>query len=243
VLRYYSVHRALVRAKVAALRMAQLPAGSAEARTAAQSLQHYLQWAVRCSAPAHPALMLTHGFSGSGKTLLTQSLLEATGAVRFRADVERKRLAGLQPLQRARGAVRARLYSPQMDIATHARLRTLATQALRGGYSVILDATFLRHRPRHAARRLAERLGVGFVLIDFQASRSCLERRVASRARRGDDASDAGLGVLRAQWAQADALRADERALGVVVDAEQTFDEAAMPARWAPLLRRLRRIR
>ena len=49
VLRYYAVHRALVRAKVAALRAAQLADGGAEAR---QSLHHYLHVALQLQPAA-----------------------------------------------------------------------------------------------------------------------------------------------------------------------------------------------
>ena len=89
VLRYYRVHRALVRAKVAALRLQQLAGGGADTDTARAQLRRYLRLAQRCSVPAAPVLLLTHGLSGSGKTAATQGLLEASGALRFRADVER----------------------------------------------------------------------------------------------------------------------------------------------------------
>jgi len=239
VLRYYTVHRALVRAKVAALRAAQLPAASQAARAARRSLRHYLAQAVRSIEPVAPVLMLTHGFSGSGKTALTRSLLEACGAVRFRADVERKRLFGLPPLARPGAATQRRLYSAQADAATQSCLRAHAALALRSGYRVILDATFLQRGARRLARRLAERLGARFVIIDFQAAPQVLRARVARRLRRADDASDAGLAVLLQQQAQARPLTPDERAATFVFDAGLPADEAAMPARWAPLLRRI----
>ena len=117
VLRYYRVHRALVRAKVAALRAAQLGARAAPAEHAAatQSRHRYLQVAMRSSRHAAPVLMLTHGLSGSGKTTLTQGLLELSGAIRFRADVERKRLFGLSALERSDAALKAQMYSPESN--------------------------------------------------------------------------------------------------------------------------------
>jgi len=241
VLRYYTVHRALVRAKVAALRAAQLAGDEAAAprAAAAQSRRHYLQVALQASAPAAPVLMLTHGFSGSGKTLLTQSLLELTGALRFRADVERKRLFGLDPLARSDAAGQAALYSGHAGELTQARLRENAALALQGGYPVILDATFLHRAPRQQARELAARLGVRFVIIDFQASAETLRQRVAARAARADDASDADLAVLQAQLRHAEPFGDDERRDVFGFDAERPLDAAAMPARWAPLLQRL----
>jgi len=101
VLDYYLVHRALVRAKVELLRRAQCERSGAEAGQHAAAAAHYLELALRFCLQASPVLMLTHGYSGSGKTTLTQGLLESIGAIRIRADVERKRLAGLQAHERS----------------------------------------------------------------------------------------------------------------------------------------------
>lgn len=241
VLRYYSVYRALVRAKVAALRVAQLSADApqAERKGAADALKRYLDVAQACSAQPPPALILTHGCSGSGKTLLTQSLLEQCGAIRLRADVERKRLFGLAPLAHSDAALRARLYAGPATEAMHARLREKAALALASGYSVILDATFLDPAPRRQARALADRLGVPFALIDFQAGADTLRRRVKDRSRRDDDASEADLAVLEEQLAHVQPLQADELPGVFAFDAEPEFDEADVAARWQPLLQRL----
>jgi predicted kinase len=183
--------------------------------------------------------MLTHGLSGSGKTLLTQSLLELCGAIRIRADVERKRLFGLDALARSAAAMKARLYSADATEATQGQLRARAALALGSGLHVILDATFLALAQRQQARALAQRMGLHCVLIDFEAGADTLRDRVRRRARRGDDASDADLAVLEDQLARAQPLRSDEAAEAFRFDAEAPFDAAAMPARWAPLLQRL----
>ncbi len=237
VLRYHGVYRALVRARVAALRRDQ--AGQAHADVAA--VAHYLDVALAFSRPAaRPALIITHGCSGSGKTLATQSLLELCGAIRLRADVERKRLFGLPALAHSDPASKTRLYAPAATQATQARLREAAALALASGCAVILDATFLAYAQRRAARALARRLGVPFVIVDFQASAATLRERVVQRLRHADDASEADLVVLQDQLAQAQALRADEAGAVLVYDAEPAFDEDSAAARWAPLLQRLR---
>ena len=234
--RYYEVHRALVRAKVAALRAAQLGDADDAARRA---LRRYLQVALQASRPGAPVLMLTHGLSGSGMTAATQGLLEASGAIRFRADVERKRLFGLDALQRSDAARQALLYSSQAGRATHARLFERATVALQGGYSVILDATFLAREPRQQARALAAQLGVRFVMLHFEAQPGTLRERVRQRAQRGDDASDADLAVLESQLAHAQPLQPDECEGLVRIDAEAELQEPAAAARWLPRLQEL----
>ena len=232
VLRYYAVYRALVRAKVAAMR-------AADHADAADERRRYLGTALGLRRPAAPVLMLTHGCSGSGKTLLTQSLLEQCGAIRLRADVERKRLFGLPALSRCAPDSKARLYSAEASEATYVRLRQKAELALSCGYPVILDATFLQPDERRRARAVAEAAQANFVIIDFQASETTLRERVRWRAQRADDASDADLAVLDEQLARRQPLRDDERSLVFVFDAEPEYDAATVAERWAALRRRL----
>jgi hypothetical protein len=244
VLRYHLVYRALVRAKVAALRAAQIDATGAspapvEHTAALAARDRYLGVAQAFTRPPWPTLMLTHGFSGSGKTSATQSLIERCGAIRVRADVERKRLFGVAPNARSDAALKAALYADAATEATHARLRQAARVALRSGFSVILDATFLRHAPRAQARALATELGARFVIIDFLADAQTLRERVCERAARGDDASEADLAVLEAQFIAAEPLRVEEQADVFPCDTS-TWPEPGVPGHaWDGLLARL----
>ncbi len=215
VLDYYLVHRALVRAKVGLLRAAQCAAADAgQAAVERKAAGRYLQLALQFSQGAgqRAALMFTHGCSGSGKSTLTQGLLEATGAIRIRADAERKRLAGLPPLDHEGLHRVPTLYGPAMTQATYARLAQAAVPVLRSGRHAILDATFLQRAQRDAARQLAAGLGAPCAILDFQADPEELRRRLAERAAHGSDPSDADAAVLAAQLQTAQGLQADEAA-------------------------------
>lgn len=225
VLRYYEAHRALVRAKVAALRAAQ-PGAPADATAEAE---RYVALAEAATRPRAPVLFVTHGVSGSGKTTLTEPLVER-GALRIRADLERKRLFGLAPLQRPDAAQAARLYGPEAGTATYARLLDAAGAVLDGGWPAVLDATFLHRAAREAARSFAAARGARFVLLDFVADEATLHARVAERQRRGDDASDADTAVLRAQLRSGDPLDGAEAAGAVRVSAESPPDWDALLA-------------
>lgn len=225
VLRYYEAHRALVRAKVAALRAAQPGAPAAAAAEAGR----YVALAEAATRTRAPVLFVTRGVSGSGKTTLTQALVER-GALRVRADLERKRLFGLAPLQRPDAALAARLYGPEAGTATYARLLAAAGAVLDGGWPVVLDATFLHRSAREAARQFAAARGARFVLLDCVADEATLRRRVAERSRRGDDASDADLAVLEAQLRAGDPLGADEAAAAVPIGAGALPDWDALLA-------------
>ena len=213
VLRYHVVYRALVRARVAALRGAR----------ASDDVRAYLDVACRCSAPSRPVLFVTHGFSGSGKTTWTGQLLEAIGAIRIRADVERKRIVHLAALARTNSALRCGLYSSAANLATQERLRGAAKDVLEGGFHAILDATFLERDARDQARALAHQLGARFVILDFRADAATLRRRILARSERGGDASEAGLAVLENQFRNDAPLAVDERPDTIEIDAEQPW--------------------
>ncbi len=237
VLTYYLVHRALVRAKVAQLRAGQAVDAN---RGQALSARHlYLSLAERFAAPRPASLLITHGLSGSGKTTLTQDLLEALGAVRVRADVERKRLAGLSPLQSSRSPPGSGLYGAAMNEATYARLLSAAAAAIEGGFPVILDATFLRHADRQAARRTAAERGVPFVILHFTATPQALRDRLRGRAAEGRDASEADEAVLMRQEQTQEPLRADEEDAVHVVQPLAVPAGQAARADWSGLLSRL----
>jgi uncharacterized protein len=239
---YYRVHRALVRAKVHLMRAAQC--GASEAATAAAqraAAEPYLGLAQRVTErdPTRAMLLITHGFSGSGKSTLTQGLLESAGAIRIRADVERKRLAGLAPLDRSGAGEAAGLYGPDMSAATYARLGRLAEGVLTSGYPVILDATFLRRAERDAARQMASRLGRPCRILDFDVDVQVLRQRLRERAARGRDASDADESVLELQMRRAEPLQPDEQAIVFRCVPASADSDGRPQADWTALLRRV----
>jgi uncharacterized protein len=244
VLDYYLVHRALVRAKVALLRARQCAASAAGgADPAAQrALAHdYLALALQCGPDpdvrVRPALMLTHGFSGSGKSTLTLGLVEAAGAVRIRSDVERKRLAGLRPLDRV-GVIDAQLlYQQRMTAATYARVLDLARFVVASGRPAILDACYLRLWQREGVRELAEALGVPRVILDFEVDAAVLRQRLRLRAARADDPSDADEFVLSQQMQLAEPLQEPESA--EVFPCAPRGRAASPSVDWQPLLAKL----
>ena len=238
VLRFYLVYRALVRAKIALLRAIQLSPGEARAALYAER-DGYVRLAERYARSPTPAIVITHGITGCGKTTLSQALLEQVGAVRIRTDVERKRLHGLAPTARSDAAAAKALYSADATRRTYDHVLDLAAGVAGAGLVVIVDGTFLRRWQRNRFRALAAELGIPFVVVAFAATEATLRLRVAGRARRGTDASDADLGVLEHQLSRRQALGADEMADVVTYDAEAPLDVARSPHAWRAVLDRL----
>ncbi|MDP1652226.1 MAG: AAA family ATPase [Rhodocyclaceae bacterium] len=195
VLRFYLVYRAMVRAKVAAIR-----ADTAEAA-------EYLGMAERLSTQTAPTLTITCGLSGCGKTHQTSRRLASADfldTVRIRSDVERKRLFGLAPDAASGGAI----YTEAATVRTYAWLAELAEQALATGWSVIIDAAFLKRAERDRFRALAQRCGVPFAILAPTVAPEELARRIATRR---NDASEATVAVLEQQLGWFEPPEADEK--------------------------------
>ena len=127
---YFECYRALVRAKVSALRAAQEPAGSAEHDAARAAIRHYLSWAEAGMNRFPPQLIITAGVSGSGKTWLARQIAERMPAVHVRSDIERKRIAGLDPLADSRSAPGGGIYRQEINEQTYQRLYGAAASGL-----------------------------------------------------------------------------------------------------------------
>jgi uncharacterized protein len=219
VLRFYIVYRAMVRAKVAYMRASQAP-DAATRQTKIAECRDYLHLAQRCATLATPAILITHGPTGSGKTTGAQSLVESMGAVRIRTDVERKRLHGLQSDARSGSALNAGLYSAAETERTYAAIAAHVRAVVSAGYPVIADGTFLRADQRQRFRMLAAELKAPFAIVDFAAPADTLRARVERRRLAARDASEADVHVLEHQLQTAEALTASERARAVTCEGE-----------------------
>ncbi|MBZ0124468.1 MAG: AAA family ATPase [Roseovarius sp.] len=160
----------------------------------------YLSGALTCLDPPPPRLIAIGGLSGTGKTVLAASLAPGIGAppgaVHLRSDLERKALFGVSPRTRLPQSA----YRSEVSARVHDVMRTKARDILSGGYSVIMDATWLDRDERASLPALAGRAGAPFTGLWLTADTATLQTRVASRH---GDASDADAAVVRDQAAHA----------------------------------------
>lgn len=235
VLRFYVAYRAAVRAKVSAIRASQAGMsirGAAEALAACRS---YLELGEAYLTQYQPALIITHGLPGSGKTTFAQAALERLQAIRIRSDVERKRLFGLAPAADSRSSIGSGIYGADATRRTYARLYTLARELLMAGFPVIVDAAFLKQEERKQFRELAHELEVPFAIASMQASKATLSARIAQRREEARDASEADIAVLETLQAAQEPLLPHELVCSVVFDNERGSSAAAEALAWKNL--------
>jgi aminoglycoside phosphotransferase family enzyme/predicted kinase len=204
--RWYGVYRALVRAKVAALRLSQTSAAAVVANSS-RELHRYLEEASDWAAASPGQLVLCHGVSGSGKSHLAKQLCRQLGWIRLCSDIERRRLFGRWTGLAACAPLSGDPYRPEVHELLFGELLPRAAElALRAGQSLIVDATFLRRRDRQCFQQLAERCSARFHILDCRIRFDLAAARIRRRQEQGLDPSEATIDVLQAQWHQRDPL-------------------------------------
>ena len=213
-LRYYFVYRALVRAKVEALRVDQEALAGDQYREHIAPAIDYIDLASRWASSHRAGLIIMHGLSGSGKSTVAAQLVESLGAIQIRSDVERKRLFDLAANESSDSALNQGIYTAEATSATYARLGEIASAIISADFSVIVDATLLQESQRLDLLELEAAQSCKRIIIDCEAPVEELRRRIVERDR---DPSEASLEVLDRQLQTRQPIGSRERELASVV--------------------------
>jgi aminoglycoside phosphotransferase family enzyme/predicted kinase len=212
VLPLLATHLALVRGKIAAIRAAQVKDTQAQAALN-EALVRYLALAHRLACPEPPRLLITHGLSGSGKSVAARRWLGqqvCSRVLHLRSDVERKRLHDLPLLHRSSELERVHLYGKAANRRTYDSLYQRARLLLEDGWTVVVDAAFLRRTERNRFARLALDIGCPFAILAPQAPIEVLRDRILRREQHQHDPSEATVAVLELQRQRIEPLAPDE---------------------------------
>jgi hypothetical protein len=161
--------------------------------------------------PVRPAVILTAGLSGTGKSVLAHALAPfvppVPGALVLRSNVERKALFARHETER----LPPEAYRPQTSKQLYSLLEDKAARIARAGHSVIVDAVFATASERSSIEALARDAGANFSGLFLTPDLATLLKRISVR---GPDASDADATVARLQeefdlgpldWSEVDA--------------------------------------
>ncbi len=181
-LTFYKCYRAYVRGKVESFKLDDPYIGEKERiRDAAAGYFDLASFYTR----QKPALFITVGLVGTGKTTLAQALAKRLGLVVISSDVTRKRLAGIPPTERRLDRFDSGIYSAGFTRTTYDALFAEAGDVLNDGGSVIIDASFIKAGERLRARELAEKAGAGFMIIECTLDEESIRQRLEQRLKIG----------------------------------------------------------
>jgi predicted kinase len=142
--------------------------------------------------------------------------------------VERKRIHGLSPAEKSRSGIDSGLYTVQSSEQTYQRLADLAGMITQAGYTVIVDAAFLKHEQRDVFQKLAGKLDLPYIILDFSAPEELLRKWITERAAGGHDASEADIKVLEHQITTQQPLSEAERSYTLSIDSAHTVNTDAL---------------
>jgi aminoglycoside phosphotransferase family enzyme/predicted kinase len=188
---FYQSYRAFVRGKVTSM-LANDPGADAETRQRAeQQARRFFRLALAFERPpiVPPSVVAVGGVIASGKSSIAARLGLEMSAPVLEADRTRKRMLGVDPLQRLEESAWRGAYDPAVSVNVYAELFRRASVVLSSGRAVVLDASFRSNELRRAARELAVSHGVPFRLLECRAPRDVCLARLAVRERQ-DSVSD-----------------------------------------------------
>jgi hypothetical protein len=214
----YGAHRALVRAKVAALE--RTGTDTERDRRFAVEAASYLDIATSFACPTPPMLVLVSGLSGSGKSTVAAGLARATGGTVVASDPVRKALAGLHATDSAAAEWHQGIYSDDWTARTYDRLLELAAETLTRSQTAFIDATLLDNAQRARFIALARVHDIPAAIVWTELDDAIARERIARRAGERGSASDATMGIRERQIAALaeTPVIVPERALAVTID-------------------------
>jgi predicted kinase len=223
---FYQCYRAVVRAKVDALKSVEREVPEPERVRARDSARDYLALARRYLTPIGPAVVVVFGLPGTGKSTLARALSRRLGFDLISSDVIRKQLAGISPTSPVTAEYGSGIYREGFTRRTYLTLLAEAEERLHKRRGVILDATFRHADQRRLAVEAAARAGVRVLFIECCAPVEVALARIAERERRGSEISDANAAIYARQlqdFETPDEIPEESR---LAVDTSADFDRA-----------------
>ena len=178
-LSYYKGYRAVVRAKVAALRASQLEFDDVRSN---RDVHQYLTWAEHyTNALGPPPVVVIGGLMGSGKTTLGEALSDQIAAAHLATDRLRQTIFASGGPPAAYGAGR---YDPSSRRRVYESMFARAAAVVDEGRAAVLDGTFPSNELRRQALEVGRLRSAPAIYVECRCPRETslarIRRRLAS---------------------------------------------------------------
>ena len=222
---FYKCYRAMVRLKVACIRIRETDVTEAEVSLLHAEIEKYLNLAYNYAVGfTRPVLWVVCGMPASGKSTIAEQIGRALGISVLRSDAIRKELFTAPPTDPSRQAFESGIYTRGATALTYGRMFLTVQEKIEKGNSVVLDATFSTRHFRKEALRLAADMDAGISFIECTASDKVLKKRLARRESR-PSLSDARLVHFDAFHKGFEALTEIRPEQHILVDTENPVEE------------------
>jgi predicted kinase len=225
---FYRCYRAYVRGKVLSFRLNEAEFSEEEREDAATRAGNFFELARRYASRLRKLTVIAvGGLSGTGKTAVARAVAGELGLRALSSDAARQSLFGAAKKQAAYGEG---AYTAEAHSLTYRKLIETASESLKEGRSVILDATFRDETALQMARSMAAEAGARWRLIECRLAPELVRSRLAERAAKKDGVSDATWEVYLRQRDEGVNLKTELAADHLILD---TSDNLAITSRKA----------
>lgn len=188
---FYKSYRAFVRGKVHGFAFEETEVSEDDKVIHSTRAKNYFKLSLAYLKPEPPpALIITYGFTGTGKSYVAAKLAQRLGAKVIRSDVLRKHSYGPSPTKQRLDNYGAGIYTASTTELIYQTMFSEAEQHLSRGDSIILDASFLKISHRLEAADMAQRTNAVFIIVECVAPVAVVRRRLEARMRERKDPSD-----------------------------------------------------
>jgi aminoglycoside phosphotransferase family enzyme/predicted kinase len=205
VLNFYKSYRAFVRGKVHGFQLNDPHIDPGKKKDIIESAKKYFElskyYATLFSLDLHktkPLLFLVSGLSGTGKSTIARKIAVDYHAVQINTDVVRKEVAGIDQFERHHDQVNTGLYDPKKVDDTYEQVMKQATDVLKKGGNVVLDATFQKKKFREMARHVALKTHSTIIIIECVCPDDVVKKRLEDRLKK-KSVSDGRWEIYQAQ--------------------------------------------
>ncbi|MEN6319049.1 MAG: AAA family ATPase [Syntrophaceae bacterium] len=228
ILNFYKCYYAYVRGKVVGFELNENSIGHDEREEAAKTAAKYFDLSYTYAARLeNPALILMAGLTGTGKSVRAKLIANRIGADIIVTDVLRKELFNIAPTDQHHEEFGKGIYSKEITRKTYERAHQQASEKLRDGTSVIIDASYKSRADRQDASETASNSGADFFIIECVCPEAIVRKRLDLRLFDTGEASDGRWEIYLAQKETFEAITEIQSQSHIVLDTSQTPEECA----------------
>lgn len=177
---FYKCYRAFVRGKVACFKLDDPYITEEDRQYSQATAEEYFDLA-HSYTRSRPVLVITTGLTGCGKSTVAAALARRSGLVHISSDITRKKLAGIPENEHRFDEPASGIYSSEFTHKTYETMLEQAGDLLEEGYSVVLDAAFLKRNERLQAYMLAQKANAVFCVVECRLDTELARKRLSMR--------------------------------------------------------------
>lgn len=230
-LNFYKCYYAYVRGKVVSFEINDSSIRQEERNEALKTAARYFDLAYTYAARLEKStLVLMAGLMGTGKNIRAKLIAPRIGADIIQTDVLRKEILNIASTEQLYESFGKGIYSKEITRKTYDRALELASEKLKEGKSVIIDASYKSRDDRQKAFEAAEGLHTDFFIIECICPENIIKERLNSRMSDKGEVSDGRWESYQVQKKKFDAITEITDSLHIIFDTSLTPEESTYKA-------------